>query len=243
MSDPTPFNPLDKTNLGRSVAEALLGRKPASLDGLSRFHGAGIYALYYVGPFPAYLPLSVRNAGSEGLVAPIYVGKAIPAGGRKGASLSTTPKTLALWTRLREHADSIRATKLRIEDFQCRYLVVDDIWIPLGESLLIAKFSPIWNSLIDGFGNHDPGKGRYQGMRTRWDVLHPGRGWADRCAARPETAGDVDREVRAHLEQLTPPPSPHFLVEERKASYVVKPLADGSGPRRRAIAACTARCS
>ena len=31
----------------------------------------------------------------------------------------------------------------------------------LGESLLIAKFAPIWNKLIDGFGNHDPDKGRY----------------------------------------------------------------------------------
>ncbi len=224
MSEPTPFNPLDKFNLGRSVAEALLGRKPVALDGLARFQGAGIYALYYTGSFPAYQALSSRNTGTEGLIDPIYVGKATPAGGRKGASLDTTPKTWALCKRLGEHADSIRAApNLRIDDFRCRYLVVDDIWIPLGESLLIAKFSPLWNSLIDGFGNHDPGKGRYQGMRTRWDVLHAGRAWADRCAARPETAGDVEREVRAHLDRVIPPPSPHFLVEEKKASYRVMP--------------------
>lgn len=220
MSEPTPYNPLDKINLGLSVAEALLGRKPVALGGLERFNGAGIYALYYVGSFKAYHALSVRNADADGLVAPIYVGKAIPAGGRKGASLSTTPRTFALWNRLREHAESIgSAPNLRLNDFQCRYLVVDDIWISLGESLMIAKFSPIWNSLIDGFGNHDPGKGRYLGMRTRWDMLHPGRAWADRCAARPETADDIDREVRSHLERLEPPPSPHFLVEERKTRY------------------------
>ncbi len=223
MSEQIPFNPLDKINLGSSVAEALLGRKPVALDGLARFQGAGIYALYYVGPFPAYQPLSLRNTGTEGLIAPIYVGKATPAGGRKGASLDTTPKTLALWKRLGEHADSIRsAPTLHIDDFRCRHLVVDDIWIPLGESLLIAKFSPLWNSLVDGFGNHNPGKGRYEGMRTRWDVLHPGRAWADRCAVRPETAADVEREVRAHLDRVIPPHSPHFLVEEKKASYRIR---------------------
>lgn len=227
MSDPQPFNPLDKINLGLSVAEALLGRKPISLDELGRFNGAGIYALYYIGGFETYRALATRNMSADGLVAPIYVGKAIPAGGRKGASLNATPRTNALCNRLREHAESIEsAQNLRLNDFRCRYLVVDDIWIPLGESLMIAKFSPIWNNLIDGFGNHDPGKGRYQGMRTRWDVLHPGRAWADRCATRPETAKDIDREVRSHLARMELPPSPHFLVEERRARYRVNRLDD-----------------
>ncbi len=31
------------------------------------------------------------------------------------------------------------------------------------------------NKIIDGFGNHDPGKGRYNQLRSRWDKLHPGR--------------------------------------------------------------------
>jgi hypothetical protein len=26
---------------------------------------------------------------------------------------------------------------------------VDDIWIPLGESLLIEMFSPLWNKVLD----------------------------------------------------------------------------------------------
>jgi hypothetical protein len=34
MSDSTPYNPLDKKNLGASVAEALLGRKPRPLGEL-----------------------------------------------------------------------------------------------------------------------------------------------------------------------------------------------------------------
>jgi hypothetical protein len=50
-----------------------------------------------------------------------------------------------LFRRLNEHAQSIaQAENLELSDFSCRYLVVDDIWIPLGESLLIEKFAPIW---------------------------------------------------------------------------------------------------
>ena len=221
MSDPTPYNPLDKKNLGASVAEALLGRKPHPLEEVPAFHGAGIYAIYYAGDFDAYQRISEHNRGTDP-TAPIYVGKAIPASGRKGGTAPEGTKTKALCNRLREHAESITATNnLLPSDFQCRYLVVDDIWIPLGESLLIAKFAPIWNTLIDGFGNHDPGKGRYEGMRPKWDVLHPGRAWARKCQDRSETAVQIKREVKAHLATLIIPKSPHFLVEQNRAPYVV----------------------
>lgn len=219
MSDPVPYNPLDKKNLGASVAEALLGRKAHPLGDLSSFHGAGIYAIYYSGRFPGYQKIAEQNRG-DAPSAPIYVGKAIPAGGRKGGAAPEGTKTRALLLRLREHAESISATKsLRIEDFLCRYLVVDDIWIPLGESLLIAKFAPIWNTLIDGFGNHDPGKGRYNGMRPKWDVLHTGRSWAEKCQPRSDTAAQIEREIKAHLSVLNAPMTPHFYVEQTRARY------------------------
>jgi hypothetical protein len=220
VTEPAPYNPLDKENLGRSVAEALLGRKPHPLGTLEPFHGAGIYAIYYSGNFPAYEKISSRNQGG-GYEAPIYVGKAIPAGGRKGG-VGIPGGTRALFSRLNEHAESVRATQLDIADFACRYLVVDDIWIPLGESLLIAKFSPIWNKYIDGFGNHDPGKGRYEGMRPRWDVLHPGRSWAEKCKPREETAEQIARDVENHLASTPIPPTPHFYVEQTRAKYSVK---------------------
>lgn len=47
-----------------------------------------------------------------------------------------------------------------------------------GEGVLIRHFQPVWNQIIDGFGNHDPGSGRYQQKRSVWDLLHPGRRWA-----------------------------------------------------------------
>lgn len=194
-----PFNPLDKKNLGASVAEAMLARPVVPLAEVPAFEGAGIYAIYYTGAVAIYKRLAEQNRDGR-FGAPIYVGKAVPSGARKGGPLAAATTTRALCNRLREHADSIREVpSLRIEDFYCRYLVVDDIWIPLGESLLIAKFTPVWNSLVDGFGNHDPGKGRYSGMRPRWDVLHPGRSWAERCQARKETAQDVGRDVETYL--------------------------------------------
>lgn len=80
-----------------------------------------------------------------------------------------------LYRRLREHGESIeRASNLELADFFCRYLVVDDLWIPLGEALLIETFSPLWNRVLDGFGNHDPGKGRYNQQRSLWDTVGNG---------------------------------------------------------------------
>ena len=74
-----------------------------------------------------------------------------------------------------DHVASIQAARNPdLADFGCRYLLVDDIWIPLGESLLIEKFKPVWNICVDGFGHHDQGKARRVQMKSAWDTLHPG---------------------------------------------------------------------
>lgn len=197
--DIKPYNPLDKTNLGGSVADAMLESAVYPLGDPYPFNGAGIYAIYYTGDFEAYKPLAAKNK-NDGFQAPIYVGKAVPPGARKGNFSLDVEAGPALYKRLQEHSESVNAAKnLKIEDFYCRFLVVDDIWIPLGESLLIAKFAPIWNKLIDGFGNHDPGKGRYKGVRSKWDTLHPGRTWAAKCAVRAENAQQIAEELSSYL--------------------------------------------
>lgn len=145
---------------------------------------------------------------------PIYVGKAVPAGARKGNFGVDDEPGKVLFSRLTEHARSIeQAEDLNIDDFGCRFIVVDDIWIPLGESLLIARFSPVWNKIVDGFGNHDPGGGRYRQKRSRWDTLHPGRSWALKCAEREETVDQIALDVARHLVD-TPPPPPDGLFRE-----------------------------
>jgi hypothetical protein len=202
------YNPLDKLNLAKSVAEALLDKKPDSLGSIETFDGAGIYAIYYNGRCKPYRLLAARNA--DGAEWPIYIGKAIPSGGRKGAALFSEITGRYLWNRLRDHADSVRAaSNLDIDDFQCRYLAIDDIWIPLGETLLIAHFKPVWNLYLEGYGNHDPGAGRYQGLRPMWDVLHPGRSWAEKCRDRPQTADDLAQHVAEFL-KANQPPAVHF---------------------------------
>jgi hypothetical protein len=200
----TAYNPLDKRNLGVSVADALLQRPILPLPPVDAFAGAGIYAIYYVGKFKAYQPIAERNRDNKFAV-PIYVGKAVPAGARKGGfGLDIAPGQV-LYNRLREHAESIEQAKnLNVADFSCRYLVVDDIWIPLGEAMMISKFVPVWNRVIDGFGNHDPGKGRYQQQRSPWDVLHPGRAWAARCAECNRSEKDLLEALRLHLDNAFP---------------------------------------
>ncbi len=219
-ADSHPYNPLAKENLGASVAEALLGRKPRSLGDLSPFDGAGVYALYYHGAHPAYARIAPMNLGINPLH-PLYVGRAVYEGARKGLTAKGSLALRPLFKRLKEHASSIRAASdsLNVDDFTCRFLVVDDIWIPLGESLLIAKFQPVWNNLVDGFGNHDPGSGRYKGLRSRWDVLHPGRTWADKCEVRPESAEQIRQEVIQQLAAIPIPLNPNLHAEEKRGRY------------------------
>jgi len=117
---------------------------------------------------------------------PIYVAKAIPKGGRWGRLTADASKGRALADRLGRHATSIeQATKLEIADFLVRYLVVDELWIPLGENILFETFKPLWNRAIDGFG--DPGRRRATQFRLPWDVLHPGRAFAEKLTESPMT--------------------------------------------------------
>jgi REP element-mobilizing transposase RayT len=105
-----------------------------------------------------------------------------------------------LYRRLCEHAESIKqASNLSLGHFSCRYLVVDDIWIPLGESLLISMYSPLWNKALDGFGNQDPGAGRYNQRRSLWDELHPGRLWATRLQPAARTTETILTLIEQYL--------------------------------------------
>lgn len=171
----TPYNPLDKLNIARSIEAEILDRDPISLSAVGAILGAGVYVIYYTGGFPAYAPIAAGNSGGL-FQKPIYIGKAIPKGGRKGGLTADASKGTALAERLGQHASSIsQATNLELDDFLVRHLVVDDIWIPLGENMLIETFKPVWNRAIDGFGNKDPGRRRATQYKSPWDVLHPGR--------------------------------------------------------------------
>ena len=193
-----PYNPLDKRNLGASVAATMLAAPIHSLPP-EPFIGAGVYARYYRGDFAPYRRLAELNRDSYKV--PIYVGKAVPAGARKGGLGMNVDHGLALYNRLSEHFTSIsKATNLKEGDFVCRYLVVDDIWIPLAESMLIEEYKPLWNRCIDGFGNHDPGKGRYQQQKSPWDCIHQGREWADKLKPNATSIEDLLEKINRYLD-------------------------------------------
>ena len=189
------YDPLDYENLARSVVTALLAREPEPLPPANAVTGAGVYAIYYQGRFKAYEKISKSTYQS-----PIYVGKAIPAGGRKGQPGVTPATGNELYKRLKEHAQSIKQTEnLSLGDFTCRYLVVLPVWVSLAEQFLINHYHPIWNLVLDGFGNHDPGAGRKDMRRPHWDIVHPGRPWAGKLTAE-EKLEDLLAEVKSFLE-------------------------------------------
>jgi hypothetical protein len=147
---------------------------------LPSFPGVGVYALYYFGNFALYDYLAILN--QKEYVQPIYVGKAVPRGWRK-ARTSPSEANRVLFGRLVEHARSIEdVSNLESKDFCCRFMILNDDesdLIAVVEAALIRQYRPLWNTVVDGFGNHDPGSGRYNQARSEWDVLHPGRSWAE----------------------------------------------------------------
>jgi hypothetical protein len=170
---------LDKKSLANSITKEILDSEVHPLPPKVKFDGAGIYCLYYCGDFASPVYQMISDANRDSWKYPIYIGKAVPEGSRKGTvGLSEAPPGPRLYMRLREHSKSISNTAtLSLEHFRCRFLVTDEIWIALGESVLLRKFKPLWNSKMTGFGNHTPGVGRPKQAHSKWDLLHPGRSW------------------------------------------------------------------
>lgn len=202
-----PFDPLNRVNLGRSVETALLSRPVVPLAEVPPFWGSGIYAIYLVDD--ARVPMDLYGSVA-GQPAPIYVGRAVPKGARKGlVTDELAARSRALWDRLDEHRTSIeQAENLDVDGFGCRWLVADQLFVPMAEALMIATYHPVWNVAIDGFGNHNPGAGRYEGERTKWDTLHPGRPWAKRLAEPSVSVGDLQALVAEHFKAYPPEEAP-----------------------------------
>lgn len=195
MAEYQEYNPLDYENLTKNIVQELMNRGPYVLPLAQNFPGAGVYALFYVGDFPPYAPIRSTNACH-----PIYVGKAVPAGGRKGLSSGGRTVGRPLYGRITEHFGSIQAAQnIRTEDFLCRFLIVTPLWITMAERFLIEHYRPIWNVCVEGFGLHDPGRGRHEGEVSWWDALHPGRPWAARLR-HTKTADTVRQRLQTFLE-------------------------------------------
>src|SRR6266567_7154900 len=163
------------------------------------FSGPGVYCLYYIGDYEPYASMADLN-GLECQL-PIYIGKAVAPGSRTARKQGGKSSTLL--GRLQEHAASIGATtNLKVEDFRCRFIVLDgierDLIVPV-ESEIIRAYQPLWNVCVSGFGIHTPGKGRFDQSPSEWDTLHPGRLWLEKLTGKPRNLNEILVKIRQHL--------------------------------------------
>lgn len=172
------------------------------------FFGTGVYALYYTGSNPLYKRYAELNRLAYGY--PIYVGKAVPKGWRQARSSDNAlNQSRELIGRLREHGRSISlGAELALEDFMCRFVIFEEEgsdMISTIEAALIKLNKPLWNTAVDGFGNHDPGSGRYEQAKSDWDVIHEGRAWANKCSGKHSEKETIISNIRLHLRKLGAP--------------------------------------
>lgn len=166
---------------------------------LEDFEGAGVYALYFIGKKGIYKIFHEINRLDYRQ--PIYIGKAVPRGWRQGRI--STSSSHELYRRLCDHTKSIEAaSNLDISDFLCRFMILENAasnMIGTVEAALIRNYQPLWNCIVDGFGNHDPGSGRYNQERSEWDTMHPGRIWASRCVESSKSLDDILSNVKRYF--------------------------------------------
>lgn len=175
------------------------------------FYGSGVYAIYYHGKDEkVYRPLS----GTE---TPIYVGKADP----KNAYAETVEaQGHVLYSRLKEHANNIGKTKLRISDFHYRSAAIQSGMQAAVEEFMIHLFRPIWNKEVKicyGIGKHGDSAKTRANKRSPWDTMHPGRKWAVDTVADQMKRVDIEAKIATHLE--------HHIIADKESLF--KQLALG----------------
>ncbi|MFV2105902.1 MULTISPECIES: Eco29kI family restriction endonuclease [unclassified Micromonospora] len=215
------FDPSAPETTGRVVALTTIAQPRHPLTKLRPFYGAGVYALYYKGPFDAYSVLANTEQ-------PIYVGKADP---KSAEAKNAVDQGTSLFDRLNEHRKSVaKATStLRAEDFDCRFLIVQTGYQRAAEQYLINFFKPIWNSemrICFGIGKHGDSSKTRANKRSPWDTLHPGRRWADSLVDDQKSESQIRSEITEHLSRLPP----HRTLESILADFLsdLGQIAQGS---------------
>lgn len=193
------FDPSDPLTAGRIVALTLISQPLHELASIPNFYGAGIYAIYYKGGFKPYSKLVDSDH-------PIYVGKADPSNPSAKDAIAQGTK---LSSRMSEHAKSIRKARstLDINDFKCRFLIVQSGFQKSAEDYLINFFKPLWNSetkICFGLGKHGDSHETRDNKRSPWDTMHPGRPWADKSTKDQKSPEQIITEIDQHL-VLHPP--------------------------------------
>lgn len=191
--------------LVRDAVRFFNGTPVHSLPPPEKFLGTGVYALYYTGQTGIYGKYGELNRLAYDY--PIYVGKAVPKGWRQ-SRVADNPNAQSneLFARLREHGRNISVAEgLDLSDFMCRFVIVEDAgsdMIGTIEAALIKLNRPLWNTTLDGFGNHTPGAGRFDQAKSDWDVIHEGRSWAPKCRGVHNEREQLLAHIKRHLNEL-----------------------------------------
>jgi hypothetical protein len=227
------FDPLRLDILSQNLKTALDERGRTVFPPTERFAGAGLYALYYKGLLPFY-----ANLRNEDI--PIYVGKAEAGNSSYGdPSSEDKPK---LYDRIVKHARSIQEVtdaggNLSVKDFDVRYLLLDDVWIVLGERALLRAYAPVlWNTVMPGFGANPPGTAR-QNARSIWDTIHPGRPRAGGICNRRFTHSEMEYRIKRGIDisLMTDAPNRDQTLESlrsERAQMIWSPARSGEEDRR-----------
>lgn len=173
-----------------------------------KFTGTGVYALYYTGKHIFYAQYAKLNRLAY--THPIYVGKAVPKGWRQFRTSDRSDNQLTeLYSRLREHSRNIAVAEgIEVNEFSCRFVIFEEgasDMISTIEAALIKLNRPLWNSVVDGFGNHTPGAGRFEQAKSDWDVIHPGRAWAEKCMGVAKDKESIVRDIKRHFKDMRKP--------------------------------------
>lgn len=226
------FDPLRLDILSRNLREALDARPRVEFPPADRFAGAGLYALYYKGPMELYGELRDHDV-------PIYVGKAEAGNSSYGEPFNEQlPK---LHDRIAKHASSVREVAnhgggISSDHFEVRYLLLDDLWIVLGERALLRAYAPVlWNTIMPGFGGNPPGTAR-NNARSIWDTIHPGRLRAGNVCNRRFTHSEMVDRIQRGIEISLMPEGEERDEALRKfktrAQMIWEPAREGSRDKR-----------
>ena len=175
------------------------------LPPVEKFTGTGVYALYYTGKNEFYKRYAELNRLAY--THPIYVGKAVPKGWRQSRiSDQADKRSMELFSRLREHGRNIEVAEgIEVDEFYCRFVIFEEggsDMISTIEAALIKLNRPLWNSIVDGFGNHTPGAGRFEQAKSDWDVIHPGRAWAEKCKGVARDKESIIKFIEQHFNEM-----------------------------------------
>jgi hypothetical protein len=204
VKKPTPIKELD-TNIKKIISLSIKSFDRLTPHPISReeFNGNGVYALYYDGDHPLYKEYKAWNKKS--LQFPIYIGKAIEPKKNSSQSKSKTNKAdndenvKGLFKKIKEQYRNIAKVKnLNPGDFYFKALVVDTNYPSVADAIegaLVNHYQPLWNTCIDGFASHNPGKTRSKQSPSDWDVLHPGREWVKSLTGKSKDSRKIKRRV------------------------------------------------